>query len=90
MVLRAASQSGRGGPRWASDPLYGDSGHEQALAPLLVLLLVWMIGGALAGSVVLLCLALEAIEDRSNCLLARGVASGDVMELLGGSRALMS
>ena len=49
-----------------------------------------MVGGALAGVLVPLCLAFEAVEDRSNHLLARGVAGGDVEELLGGSRALTS
>ena len=65
-------------------------GHERALTPLLVLLLVGMVGDAFAGVLVLLCLALEAVEDRSDRLLTRGVASGDVKELLGGSRALVS
>ena len=71
-------------------PLKVGSGHERALAPLLVLLLTGMVGGAFAGILVLLCLALETVEDRSDHLLARGVAGGDVEELLGGSWALMS
>ena len=65
-------------------------GHERALASLLVLLLVGMVGGAFAGVLILLCLAFEVVEDRSNRLLARGVAGGNVEELLGGSRALTS
>ena len=66
------------------------SGHERALTPLLVLLLTRTVGGAFAGVLVPLCLALEAVEDRFDRLLARGVAGGDVEELLGGSRALTS
>jgi len=65
-------------------------GHERALAPLLVLLFDKTLGGALLGAVILLCLAFEAVEDRSDRLLARGVAGGDVEELLGGSWVLMS
>ena len=57
---------------------------------LLVLLFNGTVGGALAGVLVPLCLAFEAVEDRSDYLLTRGMASGDVEELLGGSRALMS
>ena len=58
--------------------------------PLLVLLLTRMVGGTFADILVPLCLALEAVEDRSNRLLARGMVGGDVEELLGGSRALTS
>ena len=58
--------------------------------PLLVLLLAGTVGGAFAGILVPLCLALEVVKDRSDRLLARGVAGGDVEELLGGSRALTS
>ena len=47
-----------------------------------------MVGGAFASVLVPLRLAFEAVEDRSNHLLAQGVASGDVKELLGGSWAL--
>ena len=90
MALRAASQSGLGYLLWASDPLAVGSGHERALSPLLVLLLGGTVGGAFAGILVPLCLALEAIKDCSNRLLARGMAGGDVEELLGGSRALTS
>ena len=57
--------------------------------PLLVLL-AWTIGGAFAGILVLLRLALKAVEDRFDRLLTRGMASGDVEELLGGLWALMS
>ena len=71
-------------------PLAVGSGHERALALLLVLLRVGAVGGAFAGVLILLCLALEVVEDRSDRLLARGVAGGDVDVLLGGSRALMS
>ena len=67
-----------------------DGGHEQALMPLLVLLLDRMVGGAFASVLILFCLSLETVEDHSDCLLAQGVAGGDVEELLGGSWALMS
>ena len=60
-------------------------GHERALAPLLVLLLDGTVGGAFAGVLVLLRLAFEVVEDRFDCLLTRGMARGDVEELLGGS-----
>ena len=65
-------------------------GHERALTPLLVLLLDGTVGGAFAGILVLFHLALEAVEDCSDCLFTRGMAGGDVVELLGGSRALTS
>ena len=68
-------------------PLAVGSGHEQALAPLLVLLLVGAVGGAIANVLVLLYLAFEAVENRPDRLLARGMAGGDVEELLVGSRA---
>jgi len=67
-----------------------DGSHEQALASLLVLLLARAIGGAFASVLVPLRLALEAVKDRPDRLLARGVAGGDVEELLGGSWALTS
>ena len=47
-------------------------------------------GGAFVGVLVLLRLTLEAVEDRSDCFFARGVAGGDVEEFLGGSQALAS
>ena len=72
------------------NPLVVGSGHEQALMPLLVLLLVGVVGGAFAGVLIPLCLALKVVEDRSDRLLARGVAGGDVEELLGGSQTLAS
>ena len=71
-------------------PLAVDSGHERALTPLLVLLLDGTVGDAFTGVLVPLCLAFEAVKDRSDLLLTRGMASGDVEELLGGSWALMS
>ena len=71
-------------------PLVVGGGLVQALAPLLVLLLARTVGGTFADVLVLLCLALEAVEDRSDRLLARGVAGGDVEELLGGLWALTS
>ena len=71
-------------------PLVVGSGHEQALMPLLVLLLDRMVGGAFASVLILFCLSLETVEDHSDCLLAQGVAGGDVEELLGGSWALTS
>ena len=58
--------------------------------PLLILLLAGTVGGTFVGVLVSLCLALEVVEDRSDCLLARGVAGGDVEELLGGSWTLSS
>ena len=66
------------------------SGHERALAPLLILLLVGALAGAFASVLVLLRLALGTVENRSNRLLTRGMASGNVEELLGGSWALTS
>ena len=71
-------------------PLAIGSGHERALMPLLVLLLVGAVGGAFTGVLVPLGLALGVVENRPDRLLARGVAGGDVEELLGGSRALTS
>ena len=56
----------------------------------LFFLLAGMVGGTFAGILISLRLAFEAFKDRSDCLLARGMASGDVEELLGGSRALTS
>ena len=67
-----------------------DSGHERALMPLLVLLLVGAVGGAFADVLVPLCLALRAVENRPDRLLTRGAADGNVEELLVGSWALMS
>jgi len=90
MALRAASRSGPRCPRRASDPLAVGDGHERALAPLLVLLLAGMVGGAFAGVLVPLCLALETVEDRSDHLLTQGMAGGDIEELLGGLRTLTS
>ena len=46
------------------------SGHERALALLLVLLLVGAVGGVFASVLVPLRLALEAVEDRNDRLLA--------------------
>ena len=43
---------------------------EQSLAPLLVLLLDGMVGGAFADVLILLRLAFEAVKDRSDHLLA--------------------
>ena len=58
--------------------------------PLLVLLLVGAVGGAFAGVLVLLRLALRAVENHPDCLLIRGMAGGNVDELLDGSWALTS
>ena len=44
----------------------------------------------LTGVLVPICLALGVVENHPDRLLARGVAGGDVEELLGGSRALTS
>ena len=71
-------------------PFAVGGGHERALTLLLILLLARMVGGPFASILVLLCLALEVVEDRSNRLLTRSMAGGDVEELLGGSRALTS
>jgi ethanolamine transporter EutH len=62
------------------------SGHERASRPWLVLLLLsGAVRGAFVGVLVPLGLAMGAVEDRSDRFLARGVAGGDVEELLGGS-----
>ena len=66
-------------------PLAVGSGHERALAPLLVLLLVGAVGGAFTSVLVPLHLALGMVENCSDCLLTRGMAGGDVKDLLGGS-----
>ena len=58
--------------------------------PLLVLPLDGTIGGTFTGVLVPFRLSLEAVEDRSDRLLARGMAGANVVELLGGSRALTS
>ena len=71
-------------------PLTVGGSHERALVPLLLLLLAETVGGTFVGVLVPFCLALEAVEDRFDRLLARSVASGDVKELLGGSRTLTS
>ena len=73
-----------------STPFAVGSGHERALMPLLVLLLVGAVGGTITGVLILLCLALRAVENCPDRLLAQGVAGDDVEELLGGSRALTS
>ena len=65
-------------------------GHNQALASLFVLLLDGTVGGTFTDVHILLCLDFEVVEDRSDRLLARGVAGGDVDELFGGSWALTS
>ena len=44
-------------------------GHEQALAPLLVLLLAGLVGGAFIGVLVPLSLAFEAVKNRPDRLL---------------------
>ena len=51
-------------------PLVVGNGHEQALAPLLLLLVVGAVGGTFAGVLVLLCLALGAVKNRPDRLLA--------------------
>ena len=57
--------------------------------PLLVLLPDGTVGGSFAGVLVPLRLAFEAVKDRSDRLLTRGMAGGDVEELLGGSWTLI-
>ena len=70
-------------------PLVVGSSHERALASLLVLL-VGAVGDAIVGVLIPLCLALGAVKNHLGHLLTRGVAGGDVEELLGGSWALTS
>ena len=89
MALRAASRSGPGYTRWASNTLAVNSSYERALMPLLVLL-VGEDGGAFVGILIPLCLALVAVKNCLDRLLTRGMAGGDVKELLGGSWALTS
>ena len=69
-------------------PFAVEGSHERALVPLHVLLFARTVGGAFAGILVPLRPAFEAVEDRSDRLLARGMAGGDIEELHGGSRAL--
>ena len=57
---------------------------------LLVLLVVRAVRGAFTGILVPLCLALGAVKNCPDRLLALGVADGDVEELLGGLWALAS
>ena len=71
-------------------PFAVGGGHERALASLPVLLLAGTVGGAFVGVLVPLRIAFEAVEDRSDRLLARGKPCSDVEELLVGSRALTS
>ena len=70
-------------------PLAVGGGHERALAPVPILL-TGTVGSAFVGVFVPLRLTFEAVEDRSDQFLSRGVVGGDVEELLGGSRALTS
>ena len=90
MALRLASRSGLGTLDGLLTPLAVCGGHERALALLLVLLFVGTVGGAFTGVLVPLCLALGAIKNCPDLLLARGMAGDDIKQLLGGSRALMS
>ena len=89
MALRAASRSGLGYPWWASDPPCGRQWprvrHRAAACSS-----CWAVGGAFTGVLVPLRLALGIVENRSNRLLARGMAGGDVEEPLGGSQSLTS
>jgi hypothetical protein len=57
--------------------------------PLLVPLLLGAVGGSFVSILVSLRLASGMVENHSDCLLARGMASGDVEEFLGGPRALV-
>ena len=68
-----------------------NSGYERAIVPLLLVLIFGRtIGGAFTGVLVSPHLAIEVIEDGSDFFFTRGMAGGDVEELLGGSRALTS
>ena len=51
-------------------PLVVGGGHKRALVPLVVLLLAGIVGGAFIGILILLRLAFEAVEDRSDRFLA--------------------
>ena len=66
-------------------------GHERALMSLLfVLLFGGTIGGTFTDVLIPPRLAIETIEDCSDRFFARGMASGNVLEFLGGSWALTS
>jgi hypothetical protein len=56
--------------------------------PLLVPLLLGVVGGVFTGILVPPYLALGAVKNRFDRLLARGVAGDDVEEFLGGPRVL--
>ena len=58
--------------------------------PLHVLLLARTVGGAFIDVLIPFRLAFEVVKDLSDRLLARGLAGGDVEELLGGSWTLTS
>jgi len=58
--------------------------------PLLVIFFVGVVGGVFIGILVPLFLALRAVKNCPDCLLTRGMAGGDVEELLGGLQALTS
>ena len=53
-----------------STPLVVGGGHERALMPLLVLLLVGIIGGAFTSVLVPLCLAFKVVKNCLDRLLA--------------------
>jgi hypothetical protein len=59
------SRSALGYPRWASNPLTVGGGHKQALAPLLVLLLVGTFGGAFTSILVLVCLTSKDVSAKA-------------------------
>jgi len=71
-------------------PFAVGGGHERALAPLPVLLLARTVGGTLADIFVPLRPAFEVVKNFLDDLFTRGVASGNVEELLGRSQALTS
>jgi hypothetical protein len=65
------------------------SGHEQVSGPLLApLLLLQAVKGAFASVLVSLGIPPGAVKNRSDRLLARSMAGGDVEELLGSLGAL--
>ena len=57
-----------------STPLTIGGGHERAIVPLLVLLLIGTVGGTFTGVLILFCLAFEAVSPEV-CLVAMSRSS---------------